>query len=111
MQPRVFNPISDLQNIISLKTFCDACNEYSKENRGHFKVSMQECYFDFGQDWRYTALITTNETNGNHWQSVCPRDWELIATTKNIDTLIDMAWYYMDSITNGEICVYLYKRF
>jgi hypothetical protein len=54
-------------------------------------------YFDFGQDWKYTGFLTTRE-DGAEWQSLCPRDWELVVTETDINKIIAMAWFYMDNL-------------
>lgn len=75
-------------------------------------VQMENIYFDFGQNWKYTGLITyDNNERDRHWQSVCPRDYELIVTTDSISKMKEMAIYYAQAIKDGNICVNLFEKF
>ena len=54
----------------------------------------------------YTALITTDTRTGESWQSLCPRDWVLVVNCMNIEKIIEMANYYMETIGKHEVKLY-----
>jgi hypothetical protein len=83
-----------------LKAFAEFAFNYQMEARkaDDFFVGVGETYFDYGQDWKYTALITKDEEKEESWQSLCPRDWELVVTETDINKIIAMAWFYMDNL-------------
>lgn len=112
MQPTKFNTIEHFNNIMAMKVFVETCNEWCFENKNfRYEVAIKDMYFDYGQNWMYTGFLTTDTEENDSWQSLCPRDWELVVTTNDIDKLIDMAWYYMDKVASGKICVSLYEKF
>lgn len=116
MQPTTFNSIENFNNLMAMRVFVEACNQYNFENKTYrYQVSIKEMYFDYGQDWKYTGFYTEDtedEYNLGGWQSLCPRDWELVVTETNIDRIIAMAWFYMDNVRKpyGERKS-LYERF
>ena len=112
MQPKVLTTTENFNNLMAMKVFQETCEQWCVENKNfRYTVTMKTMYFDYGQNWKYTGFLTTDEDGGNSWQSLCPRDWELVVTTNDIDKLIDMAWYYMDKVASGKICVSLYEKF
>ena len=101
MQPTVFNSIENFNNLMAMRVFVEACEQYNVENKNYrYEVSIKEMYFDYGQDWKYTGFLTrdTEADWVSEWQSLCPRDWELVVTETNIDRIIAMAWFYMDNV-------------
>lgn len=79
----------------TLEQFCDFMN---RETPDRFEFSLEDIYFDAGQDWKYTAVITTDRLSydntkgkflsGNSaWQTLNPRDYEkiILATNKSTD--------------------------
>ena len=92
-----------------LSLFKTLANSFFDER---YTVTVETTYFDFGQNWKYTALITyDNKDINRHWQSVCPRDYELIISTDSITKMRDMAKYYVNGIIEGNICVNLFEKF
>ena len=89
-----------------LELFSDLVTDYLK--KGGF-VIVETTYFDYGQNWKYRALITYK--NGDSWQSVCPRDYELILFTDSIAIMDKMARYYAEQLDNGKIDIKLYDMF
>ncbi len=111
MQPKVFHLPNDFHHMMAMRIFKEACDEYMAENKNfRFEITIENIYFDFGQDWKYTSFITYDSDKNMSWQSFCPRDWELIVSCMDIAKLIDMAWYYMDHVTKGDFKE-LYKKF
>ena len=100
----VFNSIENFNNLMAMRVFVEACNQYNFENKTYrYEVSIKEMYFDYGQDWKYTGFLTTDTDHADDsvlgsWQSLCPRDWELVVTETDINKIIDMAWFYMDNV-------------
>lgn len=91
-----------------LKMFAEMVNDNLTD--GHLTV--ENIYFDMGQNWKYTALITNKEDGlFGSWQSFCPRDYELILYTDSIAILEKMAKYYAEELNKGKTSVYLYKVF
>ena len=111
MQPTMLNKKEHYNNRMALKVFTYACLEWmSDHNNFDYDVEMTSCYFDFGQDWKWTTIVVTNEETGSHWQALSPRDWELIVTCDSIDKLVKMAYSFMDTIAeDGD--VRLWKTF
>lgn len=79
-----------------LEVFCMFVNNMTDD----FRLVAQDTYFDFGQDWKYTAIIYKD--SNTEYQAFCPRDWELILNTDSIEKLNEMATYYADMQTSGE---------
>ena len=98
-------------NRMALQVFMIACSEWNeKHNNYDYMVSIRDLYFDIGQQWMYTTLTTTDMRTGEHWQSLCPRDWKLVANCMDIEKIIEMANYYMNTVENKEN-VKLYSKF
>ena len=76
-----------------------------------FRIGIQDMYFDYGQNWMYTGLVTIDEEEGRDWQSLCPRDHELVTNCDSVTQLKAMAEYYIDHLDKGEISIDLYKVF
>lgn len=75
-----------------------------------FNVTVENTYFDFGQDWKYTTLITHNHIKHNDtWQSVCPRDYEIIIDCDSISHMYNMAKFYAEEVQQGKYCIDLNK--
>lgn len=99
MQPTVLNGIEHFNNLMAMRVFVEACMEWGVENKsGKYDVSIETTYFDYGQDWKYTAFITYDTDTDDKWQSLCPRDWELVVTETDINRIVAMAWFYMDNL-------------
>lgn len=90
-----------------LQLFCSMCNKILMENKAHKMVYVEECYFDFGQDWKYTALITEDFTTDSKWQSVNPRDYGNIVTSDSFSEIEMWAYNYADALIDGKISVQL----
>lgn len=82
-----------------LKLFADMCNGKFREKEIRCYVTIETTYFDFGQDWKYTALITT-EMFGSSWQSLCPRDYENILLCDSISEMDRYAEKYVNEAWN-----------
>ena len=95
-------------NNMALTVFATACIAWNEKHHDYnHMVTIKDVYFDVGQEWMYTALITTDTRNGEHWQSLCPRDWVLVVNCMDIEKIIEMANYYMETMGKHEVKLYL----
>lgn len=69
------------------------------------KIKLENIYFDMGQDWKYTALVTYRTDNMSSWQSLCPRDYEKVVMCDSFEQIQAWACKYADEINNSNICV------
>lgn len=86
----------------TLQLFATMVNRIALEEKVAIYMDIKDVYFDFGQDWLYTALITEDLRNGTTWQSLCPSDYELILKTDSITKLKSMAWTCVNLYKEGE---------
>ena len=59
-------------------------------SKNGYRYEVEDCYFDFGQNWMYTTVICHNpNATGllSSWQVGCPRDWENIVEAETIEDL------------------------
>ena len=99
MQPTVLNGFEHFNNLMAMRVFAETCQRWCFENKNYrYDVTIRTTYFDHGQDWRCTAFITYDEDMDMEWQSLCPRDWELVVTETDINRIVAMAWFYMDNL-------------
>lgn len=101
----------DSVEFLRLKIFRDVANKILLQNNHGMQI--KDIYFDFGQDWWYTALITKELSSGVSCQSFCPRDYELIVSCDSISKLMQMATYYAENIVKGlwDYKMSLYEKF
>lgn len=116
MQPTVLNSHEHFHNLMAMRVFREACAQWCVENKNfRYEVTIGTTYFDAGQDWKYTAFITEDADEESEvlslWQSLNPRDWSLVVECMDIPKIIDMAWYYMDSLISGKKDIKLYEKF
>lgn len=104
---RIYNP-TEIE-YIRLRTFATACNATYAAHDMNEEITLEVTYFDYGQNWKYTSLITKNYEEGDSWQTLCPRDYEIILECDSIATLLRYADYYVEARINGEICIDLSK--
>ena len=106
---RVYEP-TEIE-YMKLRIFANFTNiELDKLGDEQHKVTIDDIYFDYGQGWKYTGLLT--EKNDSCWQSVCPRDYELILLTDSISKLQEMAkWYANKLVNNGSWRDVMYEVF
>lgn len=90
-----------------LQFFCDVCNNELINWGAHKYVFIRECYFDLGQDWKYTALITEDFAKYSTWQSVCPRDYEAIVSSDSFSEIEAWAYDYAEALMREEVGVHL----
>lgn len=99
MQPRVLTTAENFNNKMALKIFQEAALQWMSENKCFsYDLTIENTYFDFGQDWKWTTIIVTDEDRDSSWQAFCPRDWETIVECSDINKIIAMAWFFMDNL-------------
>lgn len=81
-----------------LELFASMCDDKFDEKGIDCFVTIETTYFDFGQDWKYTALITNEATSS--YQSLCPRDYENILLCDSISELDRYAEIYTSKAWN-----------
>lgn len=96
---------------IRLHTFANIANEIYKSHGMSEYITVEDIYFDYGQNWWHTALVTNapDEKWGNRWQTVCPRDYEIIISCDSVADLARYADYYVEARIDDEVCVDLSK--
>ena len=90
-----------------LKAFADACN--ASFGSSLYEVTLKNIYFDYGQEWFYTSPVTVDLDEEDEWQSLCPRDYEIIINCDSFTDIQRYADYYANAVMNGDICVDIYK--
>lgn len=69
-----------------LKDFCTTLNKNSKRTA----YSVEETYFDYGQNWKWTTIIAhTKEERGGGYQALTPADQEKVITNTNVDEVLE----------------------
>lgn len=117
MQPTVLNGIEHFNNMMAMRVFVEACEQWCVENKNfRYEVSIKTMYFDAGQDWKYTGFLTVDTDRADDmlgsWQSLCPRDWELVVECMDINKIVAMAWFYMDNLNkDSRADIRLYEKF
>ena len=95
---------------IRLNLFADFCNALYKAHKTNEEIKVEEIYFDFGQNWMYTALVTYDYDGKSSWQTVGPRDYEIIINCTNEADLFRYADYYVTArIDCDAVCIDLSK--
>ena len=61
-----------------------ACKLFTALSPNGSVYKLDDIYFDYGQDWMYTAPVTYCK-DGESFQSLCPRDYKKVV--QNEDTL------------------------
>ena len=93
---------------INLNLFADLCNAIYKAHNMSEYITVEDIYFDYGQNWWYTACITHDE-KGDSWQTFCPRDYEIIINCTNVTDMARYADYYVEERIDSNICVDISK--
>lgn len=92
---------------LKLNTFISVCNgifELIARQNGDsvkYRIILEKIYFDYNQDWLYTCPVTYNCDTGSSWQSLCPRDYELILKSDSFEQIDNYATSYVDHLLNG----------
>lgn len=89
---RTYAPNSD--EMVKLKL---ACYELEQLSRHGTRYTVEDIYFDLGQNWMYSAIVA-NSVSGSSWQALCPRDYERVLLSTDIrktceDIVSDKYWY------------------
>ena len=66
MQPTTFNTMENFNNLMAMRVFVEACEQWCYENKNYkYSIHLETTYFDHGQDWKWTTFITTDEDTEN----------------------------------------------
>ena len=55
-------------------------------SRGGTRYIVEDTYFDFGQDWRYTSVIAYRK-DGTSWQALSASDHDLVTDIGTIEAI------------------------
>lgn len=97
-----------------LKIFIDAVNdELENLNNTKLELTLKNTFFDYGQNWMYTAPIVNeleslNSITGS-WQALCPRDYKLILASDSFKEIQEMGKYFAQRLDVGKISIHLYE--
>ena len=101
-EPTLLNATKNFNELTALRIFVEACEQWNVENKNfRYDITIKNMYFDFGQDWMYTGLLTTDteeEGSLNTWQSLNPKEWKELVNSDSVSQIVDMAWKYMDKL-------------
>lgn len=67
----------------TLQSFVDKLNQASSNTEYY----LQNLYFDFGQRWKYTAIVAKKD--GQEWQAATPKDLEDILINGNEEEVLN----------------------
>ena len=89
MTERTFN--IDTLEYKNLKRAADIMTTMSDGSSVEYVV--QDCYFDFDQDWMWTTIIKINHKEKGilrSCQAITPRDWKLIIAAESKKDLLEI---------------------
>ena len=67
-----------------------ACMILTATSATNTTYMVEETYFDFGQDWKWTTIIA-HRPDGTSYQALCPRDHEkIIFSTDLLKTITEI---------------------
>ncbi len=74
-----------------------ACYELEQISPYSTRYTVEDVYFDLGQDWMWTTIIA-HHLSGGTWQALCPRDFERILLSDDIrktcEEITSDKWWY-----------------
>jgi len=81
-QPRTIGrSTQEYKNLMAAAKLLEAVSESG------YRYEVENCYFDYGQDWMWTTIIAHNDKEEgvlSSWQAVNPKQWEQIIEAKNV---------------------------
>lgn len=90
MTERTLDQIKDSREYKNLKRAADIMTAMSEE--GCYYI-VEDCYFDYGQNWMWTTIIEINPNEEGilrSCQAVNPRDWKLIVAAETKEELLEI---------------------
>lgn len=81
-----------------LRFFANMVNSECWKQKKCFYVDIKDIYFDYGADWKYTALVTEDLDRDIEWQSLCPRDYENLLKSDSFNEIMNMALDYANNL-------------
>lgn len=92
---------ADSEEFKALSAFADELNKRSIESGSSVRYRVDDCYFDFGQNWWWTTVLATNGENGSitgTWQCLSPAQHEKIIQG-NSDEVLEQVLASSDKLT------------
>ena len=92
---------TDSEEFKALSAFADELNKRSIESGSSVRYRVDDCYFDFGQNWWWTTVLATNGENGSitgTWQCLSPAQHEKIIQG-NSDEVLEQVLASSDKLT------------
>ena len=83
-----------------LSSFRDMANAMLADT--DYYLTLDNIYFDAGQDWMYTSPVTHNRNMTMDWQSLCPRDYEILLACDTFEKMYKLAKTYVTSLLNNK---------
>lgn len=78
----------DSEEYNSLNKACEILKELSKKQNKDYNFIIKDMYFDYGQNWIYTGIITMSKDSS--WQTLNPRQWKEIVNTDNNNSITEI---------------------
>lgn len=96
MQPRTLADVSDQK--INLEIAAKLLTRFNKKELYYY---VNETYFDYGQNWKWTTIIACDYSKPQNsaefsYQALNPKEWGSIITAKNVDELAKAVNDYME---------------
>ena len=94
-QPRIIE--KDTREYTKLVAVAEMLEAFSPNG---FSYTVDEIYFDFGQDWWWTTIVA-NRQNGklwDSWQALSPRQWERILMSETPQEIAEA----VEDVMNGK---------
>ena len=98
-EPQEIKSTKNLIERTAMRVFERATLEWMVENKNfRYAISIENIYFDIGQNWTWTTFIVTDEDTGEEWQAMDPKEWLEIVNETDIGKITDLAWKFMDKL-------------
>lgn len=87
-----------------LNMFSEIVNKFMLEHKKAYHMTTRNYYYDFGANWKYTALITEDLGGNTSWQTLNARDYENILLCDSFKQIEEWALSYAEGLMAGHIC-------
>lgn len=82
-QPRTIGrSTQEYKNLMAAAKLLEAVSESG------YRYEVENCYFDYGQDWMWTTIIAYNDKEEgvlSSWQAVNPKQWEEVIYCNTVE--------------------------
>ena len=98
-EPQEIKATENFMEITAMRVFEMATMEWMVENKNfRYDISIENVYFDIGQNWTWTTFIVTDEDTSEEWQAMDPKECLEVVNETDIGKLTDLAWKFMDKL-------------